>query len=415
MSPQASAQYNNRSDLHWDRASIDGAYVARPLQMDWHGKLQPLLAISPYHLIVAAGRTMYFNVFEGDSTTGPSIRHGAFYTHPNHDHITNDITSISILEDDGFQCHVLVGFHMGSIHEFVLEGAIVTPHYPPFQFLHNESVESLRTDGMTLLSLASNGHAALTNLSTSDSSYLRLEGRSWTSYMSLQSPTPFAAFGSSSSTPLVVYTMSNDGFASEPSAILGMSSKAGPYVQSAVYGISSAPPASPWGSSSQIIASGWYDGRVRCYDLRASLRGPSQSGSPPILYPVMSVYDPLLCEPIYSVSCGGGSASHIAAGSARHSVVSFWDVRFPKLGWSVHAPGNDSSPVYDVILESSRLYGATQSRTFVIDMVSLFLRLCNTCLTTRLSSRGRELQNIHILTSNDGIIVTGWCRKIPLT
>jgi len=77
--------------------------------------------------------------------------------------------------------------------------------------------------------------------------------------------------------------------------------------------------------------------------------------------------DPWSFEPIYTVSCGGGSSSHIAAGSARHSVVSFWDVRSPKLGWSVHAPGNDPSPVYKIILESSRLFGATESRSFVYD------------------------------------------------
>jgi hypothetical protein len=74
-------------------------------------------------------------------------------------------------------------------------------------------------------------------------------------------------------------------------------------------------------------------------------------------------------EPIYSVSSGGGAGSHIAAGSARHSLVSFWDVRSPAGGFSVHAPLNDPSPVYSLILESSRLFGVTQSRPFVLDFV----------------------------------------------
>jgi hypothetical protein len=42
-------------------------------------------------------------------------------------------------------------------------------------------------------------------------------------------------------------------------------------------------------------------------------------------------------------------------------------------GWSVYAPGNDRSPVYTVILESSRLFGATESRPFVYDFVSFCL------------------------------------------
>jgi WD40 repeat protein len=136
---------------------------------------------------------------------------------------------------------------------------------------------------------------------------------------------------------------------------------------SAVYGIARAPPSSRWGASPQVLVAGWYDGQVRCYDMRSSSHAHSTLGSSAPLRPVLSLCDPWLYEAIYDVSCGGGSSSHIAAGSARHSVVSFWDVRFTKRGWSVHAPGNDSSPVYTVILESSRLFGATQSRPFVYD------------------------------------------------
>jgi WD40 repeat protein len=137
------------------------------------------------------------------------------------------------------------------------------------------------------------------------------------------------------------------------------------------------------GSSPQILVSGWYDGQVRCYDLRSSSRVSAATNSdqtPAPLLPVLSLFDPLSVEPIYSISCGGGSSSHIAAGSARHGVISFWDLRFPRAGWSVYAPGNDPSPVYSVILESSRIYGATQSRPFVYDFVSLLFRQPASCL-----------------------------------
>jgi len=145
------------------------------------------------------------------------------------------------------------------------------------------------------------------------------------------------------------------------------------HCQNAVYGITRAPPSSPWGSSPQILVSGWYDGPVRCYDLRSSSRfashptTPMTQRDPAPLRPMLRLHDPWSYESTYSVSCGGGSGSFIAAGSARHSVVSFWDVRFPAAGWSVHAPHNDRSPVYQVILESSRLFAATESRPFVYD------------------------------------------------
>jgi WD40 repeat protein len=130
------------------------------------------------------------------------------------------------------------------------------------------------------------------------------------------------------------------------------------------------PPASPLGPPDQILVSGWYDGHVRVHDLRSSTRVSTINtvdGPAPLIPVLESHFDPWCLEPIYSVSCGGGSSAFIAAGVARHSLVAFWDVRYPKRGWSVHAPGNDPSPVYAIILESSRLFGATQSRPFVYD------------------------------------------------
>jgi WD40 repeat protein len=172
--------------------------------------------------------------------------------------------------------------------------------------------------------------------------------------------------------PMTVYSITSDRLSPSPSAIMSMNAP-DLNTQSAVYGISRAPLASPWGSSPQILVSGWYDGQVRCYDLRSHSRVSAATDSnqtlAPLL-PVLSLFDPRSFEPIYSVSCGGGSSSHIAAGSARHGVISFWDVRSPRAGWSVYAPGNDPSPVYSVIVESSRVFGATQSRPFVYDFVS---------------------------------------------
>ena len=81
----------------------------------------------------------------------------------------------------------------------------------------------------------------------------------------------------------------------------------------------------------------------------------------------MTMADPWSYEAIYSLSSGGGTGMNIAAGSARHSVVAMWDVRSSMRGWSVHAPGDDPSPVYSLILDGSRCFGATERRAFVLD------------------------------------------------
>ncbi|EEB96660.1 hypothetical protein MPER_04167 [Moniliophthora perniciosa FA553] len=116
----------------------------------------------------------------------------------------------------------------------------------------------------------------------------------------MASSSPFVALGTSSRSPLFVHSIHGGELSQLPTAILG--GKRNDSTTSAVYGISRAPLSAPWGSSPQIIVSGWFDG-----------------------IPVLSLYDPLSYDPIYSVSSGGGTSSHIAAGSARHSVVSFWD------------------------------------------------------------------------------------------
>lgn len=237
------------------------------------------------------------------------------------------------------------------------------------RFHGGEFIKSLSSDRDYLLSLSSSGTATLekpiASLDNTKHHSIDLQRRSWSSHLSLRASTPFVALGTSSHTPLTVHSITNFEFSSIPSAILQSHAEMD-YKPSAVYGISSAPPSSPWGSSEQVLVSGWYDGAVHLHDLRSS----DSSSLNRVFNPVLSMHDPWLCEPIYTVSCGGGSGNHVAAGSARHGVVSFWDVRSPKRGWSVHAPGNDPSPVYDIILESSRLFGATERRPFVYDFGS---------------------------------------------
>lgn len=352
--PQMRVRYDAQADRSWSRSR----FVARPLSAPWRGKLQPAMAISSSRLIVAAGSNIYSYRFDIPATAddAPPIQFEGVCNLSEPGQPRRDVTAVAFIPDGGLDLTIYVGFQDG-----VLERLTIHPSKYPYipimterciiegDLKQHDLVESFSSDGSHLLALSSNGVASLSDNSSPSlpPTLLNLQTRSWTTHLSMQASTPYAAFGTSSATPLKIHYITSDAFSATPSAILYANNGHFTHnsLHSAVYGIANGPPSSPWGSSPQIIVSGWYDGFVRVHDLRSSSRTfPSGHQDPAPLLPVLSMCDPLSYEPIYDVSCGGGSASHVAAGSARHSVVSFWDVRSPTLGWSVHAPGNDLSP-----------------------------------------------------------------------
>ncbi|TFK27714.1 hypothetical protein FA15DRAFT_635363 [Coprinopsis marcescibilis] len=381
--PREQVRYDYLTDRSWSKTD----FVARPLSRTWGGKQSPNLAISNSRLIVAAGSTLFSYAFCGTPNNNPSITLEATLL-LNEQHVRGrNITSITFLEDGGLDQTLLVAYQEQLVEVIHLVPVVQNgkhtltfrrKHQPAFP--RDDYIESFSASGQYLLSLSSNGTARLlsqavrgSSSAASSSSTIELGERSWRCHLSADASTPFAAFGTSGKTPLTIYSVLPDRLSPTPHTILHAQKTTPTSTDSlpslAVYGIARAPLASPMGSSPQILVSGWFDGQVRIYDLRSSnsvINGDSSSG-PTFLKPVMSINDRWLQEPIYAVACGGGSAAHIAAGTARHSVVSFWDVRSPKTGWSVHAPGNDRSPVFSVILESSRFFGATESRPFVYD------------------------------------------------
>lgn len=371
-------RYNTFADRAWSRAN----FIARPLSLPWRGNLQPVTALSTSTLLVAAGPLLYSYAVQDTSDTSPSriVFERSYGFTFGHGAVQPDITSMAFLP--GQDRTVFLGFGDGSVEQFCL------PPYRPYDVRHvtitrtphsavqyqgANVIESISCSSHILLSLSQWGSVSLENLVSNSlsSTSVNLGARSWSSHLCASSSPSYAVFGTTSSTPLSLYHITPDGFSPIPSIAL-QSPKKRP---SAVYAITCAPPSSPLGPSEQIIVSGWYDGSVYIYDLRASCsqRHSDSSSvsasvfSPPTLLPVITLKDPWTPEPIYAISCGGGNASFIAAGMARHSVVAFWDVRQPSQGWSVHAPGNDPSPVYSIVLESSRLFGVTQSRPFVYD------------------------------------------------
>ncbi|KAG0700016.1 hypothetical protein DFH29DRAFT_1001484 [Suillus ampliporus] len=366
-----------RYDVTSDRCWTQAKFNAQPLSHPWRSKFQPIIAMSTSVMLVAAGHTIYlYSITDSSSLTddgAPGISYRGSYSFTDR----GEITSITFIPDCHLERTVAVGFADGHIQRVFL---------PPFQQEQYNNkpfslpierssslglrimdlVESLSCSDDMLLSLSSFGTAGLCNLSSDSllaTSYITLDCRSWSSFICMKSSMPFTAFGTTSPNPLVVHAVTPSSLSSAPFAILHSTRER----STAVYDITDAPPSAPWGSSKQIIVSGWYDGAVQVHDMRSGRRDSGVSGTPAPLRPMLTLRDPWSDEPIYSVSCGGGSSSFVAAGTARHSVVAFWDVRRPTEGWSVHAPGNDSSPVYSLVLESSRLFGVTQSRPFVFD------------------------------------------------
>ncbi|TRM58627.1 hypothetical protein BD626DRAFT_463496 [Schizophyllum amplum] len=412
-----------RYDYLTDRAWDAGQFVARPLTAQWRTKLQPVLAINGSRLLVAAANSIHAYGFGSSS---PRIYHEASWALSERFSSVTDITSLACTPDPDTY---IVGMWDGSIKRIEIrdeqdEGTPSSRQRQPslrsttvYQSPNNDIVESLSCEDDLLLSLSATGRATLRSLhDPNDSgSSLDLDARSWTSYLCTTASSPFAAFGTASKAPLVLHRLRQDGSFSEESPLSGPTPSPDSTLDpppttptldptraitlsqhihstpdvpssSACYAIARAPPAAPWGASPELLVAGWYDGRVRMYDLRVASRYHYRGAddSAPFLRPMLAMSDPWLYEPIYSVACGGGAGAHIAAGSARHGVVCLWDMRYAHRrheedaivgaavpptarGMSVHAPGNDPSPVFQLALESSRLYGVTDRRAFVLD------------------------------------------------
>ncbi|KZV73785.1 hypothetical protein PENSPDRAFT_648549 [Peniophora sp. CONT] len=364
-SPLAQVQYHVRTDHKWARRSPAAFPLARP----WRGKLQPVVASSASRVVVAAGLHLYSYSFATYAEEGkaPCVRAEFVCTLGATD---GDATALVFIPDGGEDLAVVVGFSNGALDyirlpeppaEPPVEGPteVAMPRSDPnrarFHQYPGELVASLSYSDGQLVSFTSIGSVTLFDLSTwSPFEATTLDvARGWKALLSPDNS--FAAFGTSSLTPLVVYALTPTGLSPSPISVpFSLARDDFQPSRTAVYGLAPAPPAAPWGSPEHTLLSGWYDGFVHVHDLRE-----------PSSRPALSFCDPWQFEPVYAVA---GAGAHIAAGAARHSVVALWDARSPRSpGFSVHAPGNDPSPVYSLALEDGRLFGATQGRAFALD------------------------------------------------
>ena len=355
-------KYHHLSDVAWREEN----FVARPLSSVWPGTFRrPVLAISDSRLIVTSRTHVDSYTFHSPRipTHSPQIRTEASLELGGGGAMADVITSIAPAHDqDGAEFYI--GLASGNVARMsVNTNGSGTLHLPTsIEAIHSgDSVLALSSKRDILLGVSQNGIATVSNAGSAETSDLKT--RAWTCHLS----NDHATFGLTSKSPLIVHTIQPSGISKQPTYILDLTSQ-DTHSKSAVFGVCGTPPSTTWGSD-QVLVSGWYNGSVNIHDLRTStgLRDPSSPSSTPHLLPVLTFVEPSV-DPIYCVATGGGSSNYIAAGLARHGMVAFWDVRGRRsAGWSVYAPGNDSSPVYSLVLESSRLFGVSQARPFVYD------------------------------------------------
>jgi hypothetical protein len=292
----ARVKYDVLTDKSWTHSE----FIARPL-LPWTGKEQPILAINPSRLVVATGTSLHSYTFgiSTDDAAPPIVLEGSCSLTTHRDR-RSSITALTSIPDGGLDRTFVVGFQDGTCERIVLSGpskrqttATLRVHRSAAQPLHfptgnKDFLESLSSSHNLLLSLSASGRATLADIDNRLplSSTIDLKRRSWISHLCMESTSPYAAFGTSSATPLTIHPITNDQLSQLPSAVLGQAESA--RTGSAVYGICSGPPSSSWGSSPQVVVSGWYNGIVSVHDLRSSSRGCASDSLAP-LCPVLTL------------------------------------------------------------------------------------------------------------------------------
>ena len=359
--PIDQVKYHHLSDIAWREEH----FIARPLSSTWLGTFRrPALSISDSRLVVTSRNLLDSYTFHTPniSTQSPQIRKEASLELSSGTK-SDVITSVAPAHtQDGAQFYI--GLSSGIVSQISIKirgsGTLQLP--TPIEPTHSgDAVLALSSKGNVLLGVSQNGIATVSTAGFIET--LDLKSRAWTCHLSQS----HAVFGLTSKTPLIIHSVRPSGISQQPTHALDPTSQ-DTHSKSAVFGICTAPPSATWGSD-QVIVSGWYNGSVNVHDLRTSrcLRDRPSPSSVPHLLPVLTFIEPSV-DPIYCVATGGGSSNCLAAGLARHGMVAFWDIRSRRSsGWSVYAPGNDASPVYSMVLESSRLFGVTQARPFVYD------------------------------------------------
>ncbi|TFY50462.1 hypothetical protein EVG20_g11503, partial [Dentipellis fragilis] len=195
--PLSQVRHHVLTDKAWARHK----FAARPLSRPWQGKLQPLLAINPTRLVVAAGHTVYSYIFttSGHLESAPGIQFECSYNLSTPHNQRRDITSLAFAPDSGMDRTLYIGFEHGALERVFLppskigqrDVAVGPTLRTPFNYHYGVLIESLSISGDLLLSLSANGSAGLLNLSSvaPTPTMIDLEDRGWSTHLSTHSST----------------------------------------------------------------------------------------------------------------------------------------------------------------------------------------------------------------------------------
>jgi len=370
-----------RSQVLADRAWDARKYITRPLGPSWSTKYHPVLAINDSYLAVGAGNTVFLYRFTPPANihdSSPGVVFENMATFPRDP--KKDISGLAF-EENGRS--LLISFVHGDLGRISIpkgraglrkRGVVIKP--PSISYIRQGGppIRSLSTSNFMALTMSSLGVASLYSLSSSSlESETDGEGTftnpGWSGYLSLKTSSGYAILGTSSHTPLAKHSIYESHLSSTPDVTLSPWLEDNRQTVTSVYSITGADlnkSYSSISSSDQLVVAGWYHGSVTLHDLRCPSFHQNSIDILPSLRPVLKMEDPIKLSAIYSVSSAG---PHVVAGAAQHSVLHLFDVRSPKAGWSVYLPQgrSNSSPVYSTILESSRVWAATESHALAVD------------------------------------------------
>ncbi|EJD48552.1 hypothetical protein AURDEDRAFT_150960 [Auricularia subglabra TFB-10046 SS5] len=346
-----------------DRAWQRRRFKAQALCTPWPAIFHPVMATSPSRMAVVAGNALLTFAFGKQPRYELEPSNIALETRVALPHATSrdgkrDLIGASFIPDrEGQDRTLIVALGDGTVERLYLPAVNhAAPAHDPSRVVRTGSYErgpkgltALATSGQLTAVLSRSGSAALyrANAPWQRPSLLTLpgtrRGRSWCVHFAPDAS--YVAFGRSHvDAPLALHAIHPDGdIALDYTSLPG----APPGRGAAVYAMANMTP--------HVLLSGWFDGNTRAYDTRA----------PPTAGPTLVLRDPWTPDAIYSVAAAGNK---VAAGTARHGMTALFDVRMPRGGWSVYAPGRaESSPVYGLALEDARVFGLTRTRAFVVD------------------------------------------------
>jgi WD40 repeat protein len=362
------AQFSVRVDRAWHTKDFKSIQLGPP----WRHRCLPVVKLDRQagRVLVAVGTQLRIHEFDAwgvplghASRPPPTINLGRSQV--------DDITGIALVDRSPDE---LVLSHVSGLLERVrLDQSSPRGFVPIARYsFSSRPIHAIHSSAGLLASVSYSGTVALHRIGSpwQTPATIDLPSRAWA--VLLSPGAHWLAVGHVGDQPISVYPLAQAarGIPGLPGDGRGARKLGGNRARTAVYALTTPLPSSPlFGSSSTLIA-GCFDSCVRVYDLRlppGSLSSSSSStsslsdepspsfghsggGAVRVQQPVLTFDDRWSEEAVYSVACGGGAGTSIAAGVARHGVVRIWDARAANRdeGVSIFSQGRDSSPVYSL-------------------------------------------------------------------